>query len=291
VTTALLITLAASVSWSLFDGFRKALVTDIPSGRLVVLLSLGQVPVFAGWLLWAGGAGIAAPYWAPAAGSVVLNVVANYLFLESVRLSPLSLTVPLLALTPAFTALVAIPIVGEAPALGQWGGILLVVVGAFTLNARPSDLRRPRRLLSSLVRERGSVLMILVAALWSVTSSLDKVALRSATPPMHALLLALGVAAGMLIVLALKRDLGLLADVRRRPLALLGGVISVTLAMAFQLTAIQLALVSFVEAVKRATGITLSQVIGRVAFAEPLSRVKLLSAGVITLGVLALLLG
>ena len=291
MSLGLLVTLAASVSWAVFDGLRKALVRHVRSGALVVLLSLGQVPVFTAWLVWSEAYGLDAGYLTPALGSVLLNVVANYLFLESVRRSELSLTIPLLALTPAFTALVAIPIVGEAPALKQWAGIALVVSGAFTLNARPADLRRPWRLLRSLVREPGSLLMIVVALLWSLTSALDKVALRFAEVPLHGLVLAAGVAAGTAVVLAAKGSLADLAAARARPWLLLSAVIGVALAVALQLVAIQLLLVSAVEAVKRTVGITLSQVTGRVFFGEAFSAPKLVGAAVITAGVLTLLLG
>ena len=53
--------------------------------------------------------------------------------LRGMRLAPLSVAVPLLSLTPAFTALAAIPLLGERPSPSDFTGILLVVSGAIIL--------------------------------------------------------------------------------------------------------------------------------------------------------------
>jgi hypothetical protein len=92
----LLLVVACGLGWAGFDLTRKMLVREIPPVALVFLLTVGSVPLFGAWMVAQGAAGPAASYWAPALASVVLNCVANLLFLGSMRIAPLSMTIPLL---------------------------------------------------------------------------------------------------------------------------------------------------------------------------------------------------
>src|SRR4028118_1538540 len=100
----LLLVLAASVASSGFDLFRKMLVRDLAPVPMVFLLATAAVPLFGAAVAFGGPVDVQGAYWWPALGSVALNVVANLTFLEAVRISPLSVNVPPLSLTPAATA-------------------------------------------------------------------------------------------------------------------------------------------------------------------------------------------
>jgi drug/metabolite transporter (DMT)-like permease len=130
-----LLVVAASVASSGFDLFRKVLVRHLAPVPMVFLLATASVPLFGAAVLFGEPAPVRPAYWLPALGSVALNVVANLTFLEAVRISPLSVTVPLLSLTPVFTALLGFALLGERPAPLDLAGIALVVIGAFWLNA------------------------------------------------------------------------------------------------------------------------------------------------------------
>ena len=105
--------IAAALCWSALDVIRKAVAGKATPEALAVFLLLGQLPFFAAWALydqtWISDAG----YWTPALVSMSANAIANVLFMRSVQLSPLSRTVPFLSLTPVFSALVAVPLLGE----------------------------------------------------------------------------------------------------------------------------------------------------------------------------------
>ncbi|MBM4328604.1 MAG: DMT family transporter, partial [Deltaproteobacteria bacterium] len=102
-----------------------------------------------------------------------LEVYAYYLFLQAIRMAPLSLTIPLLAFTPVFTILTAALIVGEGISLLGGVGILMVTAGAYLLNGDLINLNfsAPIRAIFS---NLGSRKMLVVAFLWSITSSLGK---------------------------------------------------------------------------------------------------------------------
>lgn len=282
---ALLITVVCAMLWAVFDAQRKGLVQHINPIAVTAALAIGQMPLFAAWVAWDGQTAIEPGYWLPAGGVLVANIGASVLFFEAVRRSPLSATVPLLSFTPVFSALFAAVALNELLSSRQWWGIALVVVGAFALNARGADLRHPAALFRAMGRERGSPLMVTVAALWSGTTVLDKISMRYTSVANHAALQVLILAAVLVLWLASRRRTDELFAVgqckRLFALALVVGA----LALALQLTAVQIAPVGLVEAVKRAFGVMAAVVVGRVVFGEQVTAIKAAGALAIAAGV------
>lgn len=105
-----------------------------------------------------------------------LEIIAYLLYLKALKLSPLSLTLPFMALTPVFMILTSRLILGENIVPLGVAGILLVFVGAYVLNlrSRKDSLLGPVR---SLIKEKGSVYMIIVAFIYSITAVLGKLAI------------------------------------------------------------------------------------------------------------------
>jgi drug/metabolite transporter (DMT)-like permease len=113
--------------------------------------------------------------------SLPLEILSIVLYTKALKLSPLSLTLPFLSLTPLFLILVSYVILGEKVSL--WGGlgILLIASGSYTLNISKikEGLFEPLR---AITREKGSILMIGVALIYSITSSLGKMAIEHSSP-------------------------------------------------------------------------------------------------------------
>ncbi len=110
-----------------------------------------------------------------------VELVTIILYIKALKLSPLSLSVPFLALTPVFLVSVSYLVLGEKVSLLGSVGILLIATGGYTLNI---DMYRkgcfePLRVI---YREKGAILMIGVALLYSITSSLGKVAIMHSSP-------------------------------------------------------------------------------------------------------------
>jgi drug/metabolite transporter (DMT)-like permease len=221
-------------------------------------------------------------YLLPAAASVALNIAANLLFFSALRNSQLSVTIPLLSLTPVFTALLAIPLLGEVPTWRQWLGILLVVAGAFVLNL-------PQGGSFSRAAARGATLMVLVALFWSLTGPFDKMATAKASGPFHATVLCTGVAIGIAIVLAGQRRLRELGDVRSAGWIFILAVVISIAALGLQLLAMLQVPVGLVETLKRGIGNLSALILGRALFGEMVSLRKLLAVGLMIAGVALIL--
>jgi drug/metabolite transporter (DMT)-like permease len=110
-----------------------------------------------------------------------LEIVTIILYIKALRVSPLSLTLPFLALTPVFLIFISYLLVGEKVSFLGGAGIFLIAAGSYTLNI--SEIKKgilePFR---SIPKEKGSVFMIGVALIYCFTASLGKIAIEHSSP-------------------------------------------------------------------------------------------------------------
>lgn len=106
-----------------------------------------------------------------------LELVTIVLIVKALKASPLSLTLPFLALTPVFLIGISYFILGESVSLRGASGILMIAAGSYLLNFSEfkKGLLEPFR---AVIREKGSQYMIVVALLYSITSSYGKMAVE-----------------------------------------------------------------------------------------------------------------
>lgn len=290
--TGIALVVGATLCFASLNLLRKQLAGRLNAALLVAVLALGAVPLYGAWVLVQPPGEVNAAYLWPGLASVGCNLVANYSFLRSVRVAGLSAVIPLLSLTPVFTSLLAIPLLGELPEPREWLGISVVVCAALSLQLdRRSDVQaRPWRL------GAGAGWMILVALLWATALPLDKLATEASNAPFHGLILHLGVgvSAATIATRSFRNALG-----RRRLAAagasrwtwvlLLSAVAVGAAAQGFQLLSLQHVWVGFVETVKQGLGAALALVLGRLFYAEPLTLRKVATVALIGAGVTLML--
>jgi drug/metabolite transporter (DMT)-like permease len=269
---------------------RKLLAPHLSPLAVVFWVALGQAPVLVVWALSSGAPAVSWRYAAVAGGSVALNVVANVAFVRALAGSPLSLTVPLLSLIPAFTAAFALPLLGERLRLVQVGGILLVVGGALLLGGAMAGGLSVAGWWRALRREPGTPLMLTVAVCWSLALPLDKMGVTEVGAAWHGVALVAGVSAATLGLLLLRGRRHELALSRRVAPALMGAIVVAIVALILQLLAIQEVYVGIVESVKRVTGNVGALLAGAAVFAEPIGWRKTAALLAMAGGVLLILL-
>ncbi|MEZ4383536.1 MAG: EamA family transporter [Nannocystaceae bacterium] len=274
----------AALAWAGLDALRKHLSHHVAPRALAVALLVGQVPLFAA-LLAADGGWVRDPaYFLPGTLVALSNAAATLLFLRSVRLAPLNLTIPLLSLTPALSAAIALPLLGELPEPLALVGVAAVVGGALALGWRRGgpSLRDHRR---------GALLMTSVAVLWSCGVALDKLALASADVSFHALYIT-GVGALLLGALLLaRREAAQLRPLASHLPAYLSALALLGVALVAQLVAFTITEVAVVETLKRALGMVFAVVFGRVFFAENVTRRDLGVIALMIAGTALIILG
>lgn len=116
-----------------------------------------------------------------------LELIALILYFKALKLSPLGLTVPFLALTPLFLLVLPYLLLGERISLTGGIGILFIAAGSYVLNLRrhSNGILPPFR---AILKERGSLCMIGVAVLYSFTATLSKKAITVSSPLFFAIL-------------------------------------------------------------------------------------------------------
>ena len=106
-----------------------------------------------------------------------LEVIAYILYMKAIKISPLSLTVPFLSLTPV--CLIIIPYVMLGELVSFWGGfgILMIALGSYTLNLKEisKGFLEP---IKAIGKETGSVFMIIIAILYGFTNTFGKQAIN-----------------------------------------------------------------------------------------------------------------
>jgi len=233
-----------------------------------------------------GRPALGSSFWPALLVSGGLNVVTAVAYMRAIRLSDLSVTVPLVAFTPLFLLLTSPLLLGEVPGPLAAIGIVLIVSGSYLLHF--GDRRRgvlaPFR---ALLRESGPRWMLAVALLWSITANVDKIGVRNSSPLFWAISVNAFIACGLLPLgwYRLRRNPGQLEGNAATLLAvgLCGALTSLS-----QMNAISLAMVPYVIAIKR-TSILFSVLWGHWFFGEAGFRQRLAAAAVMLAGVILIL--
>ena len=188
-------------------------------------------------------------FWIATLIALPFEIVAMILYTKALKISPISLTMPFLALTPLFLILVSYFILGEKVSITGGAGILLIASGSYTLNIHKArhSLMEP---VKAVFREKGSVMMIAVALLYSLTSSLGKMAITNSSPfffgSFYFILMTI-----LFTPIALNKNKGRPGITRKDifPLAAIGFTYS--LMIVFHMLAMSLAKVAYMISVKR----------------------------------------
>ena len=177
------LSLICALSLACADAFTKKFFPQYSGWELVIIRFVVPALLLLPLMLLYPIPKVPPVFWAWMAALVPLEILAMLLYLLAIRDSPLHLTLPYLAFTPVFNVATGLVVLGETVSLRGLLGIVLVVCGAYLLNIR--QLKTSNNLFApfwAIARERGSRLMLSVAAIYSVTSVAGKGAMQYATP-------------------------------------------------------------------------------------------------------------
>jgi uncharacterized membrane protein len=183
----------------------------------------------------------------------IFNTIAFLLFFKAIKASDLSIVAPITTLSPIFLLITSPLLVGEFPNFIGILGIFIIVIGAYVLKFqnKSQGYLAPFK---SLFKETGSRLMFGVVLVWSITANVDKIGVQNSSPILWTITAHLSVAIFILPIVFWKSKINI-QNIKSnfRNLILIGFIN--TLAILCQMSALQLALVSFVIAVKRTSAL------------------------------------
>jgi drug/metabolite transporter (DMT)-like permease len=224
-------------------------------------------------------------FWSTILILLPLELTALVLYIRAIKVSPLSLTIPFLSLTPVFIMLTGWLMLGERVDMTGAAGIGLIVIGAYLLHSHILHEGWNAPFLA-IQREKGSRLMILVAFLYSITSNLGKVAILHSSPAAFSIIyiLILTIAFAPVVFWKSRPHLPQLRTHLFPFLAI--GFFEATMILFHTLAIIQTQ-VAYMIAVKR-TSLLFSVIYGHLFFREPHLGRRLL-AGMLMVGGVALI--
>lgn len=249
----LYLTLLSAFFLATADAVTKRYLSHYPASELVLVRFGACGALLLPLLFLQPWPALPAPFWGWVAALLPLEILAMWLYMKAIRKSPLSLTLPYLAFTPVFNTVTGYVLLGETVTLQGFSGIALVVCGAWLLNLDALRNDRGWNVLSpfrAITDEPGSRLMLIVAALYSLTSVMGKGALQYVPPgffgPFYFVLLGLATA-----IIFARRDVKPWQVLTRHPWAHLGVGLFMGLMVLTHFYAIQHVEVAYMIAVKR----------------------------------------
>lgn len=211
---------------------------------------------------------------------VPLEITALFLYVKAIKLSPMSLSIPFMALSPVFIIFIAFLLLGEVPGVAGVFGILLIVAGVYTLNAGAysAGILGPFK---AILKEKGSLIMIIVAVIYSITGTLGKVAIQHSSPVFFGSFYSIILALAMSVYLIARGRLGMVFS---RPASYLPiGLCTAAMALS-HFIAISGTQVAYMISVKR-TNLIFSVLFGWLFFKESNIRERLVGTIIMAAGV------
>jgi drug/metabolite transporter (DMT)-like permease len=120
-------------------------------------------------------------FWVASSIALPLEIAAIILYVKALKVSPMSFSIPFLTLTPVFLVVVSYLLLDEKISLIGGAGIFLIASGGYMLNIHKA-WGSPLEPVRAILRERGVMMMIAVAFIYSITSSLGKMAIEHSSP-------------------------------------------------------------------------------------------------------------
>ncbi|MDX2458406.1 MAG: DMT family transporter [Gammaproteobacteria bacterium] len=179
------LTLLSAFFLATADTLSKRYLSHYRPGELVLVRFGVAGALLLPLLLWQPWPSLSPAFWGWMAVALPLELLAMWLYMQAIRTSPLSLTLPYLAFTPAFNTVTGYVVLGETVTWAGLSGIMLVVLGAWLLNMEAAQNGTGLNFLApfrAITQEPGSRLMLIVAAIYSLTSVTSKGALLHANP-------------------------------------------------------------------------------------------------------------
>jgi drug/metabolite transporter (DMT)-like permease len=234
------------------------------------------------WVIYTGIPELNTQFWISLLIGGSINAVTTLLYIKAIKVSDLSLTVPLVALTPLFMLLTSPLIVGEYPKFFDYIGILLIVAGSYLLNLKEKS-QGYLAPFKALLNEPGPKFMLIVAFLWSITSNFDKIGVKNSSPIFWLFSLFGTMSILLLPILLHKTPNPGTKILKQLPMLATMGFFN-AIGVLCQMQALTLTLVVQVIAIKR-TSVLMGVLFGHFIFKEKDIQQRLLGAGIMILGV------
>ena len=278
-----LICIISAFFWAAFDLTRKLSLQKISSVSLLLIFTLGQTLIFGSWVFYEDPFLNVKNYVIPGLALIIISLFSALLFLKAIKQSDLSLTIPLLSLSPLFSSLFSLIFLNEKLSYFQYIGVFLIIFGTLILYSKRITLGEILKSFKVLINNRSARLMFVVSLIWSLTPVLDKLCLKNSSINIHGFIQSFGLV--ILLISLLKREKHEIIGLKKNWKLILITTFTGILATVLQFYAILFNYVPIMEAIKRSVGQLSSVVFGKIFFKEKITKPKILGVIVLSFGV------
>ena len=278
-----LICIISAFFWAAFDLTRKLSLQKISSVSLLLIFTLGQTLIFGSWVFYEDPFLNVKNYVIPGLALIIISLFSALLFLKAIKQSDLSLTIPLLSLSPLFSSLFSLIFLNEKLSYFQYIGVFLIIFGTLILYSKRITLGEILKSFKVLINNRSARLMFVVSLIWSLTPVLDKLCLKNSSINIHGFIQSFGLV--ILLTSLLKREKHEIIGLKKNWKLILITTFTGILATVLQFYAILFNYVPIMEAIKRSVGQLSSVVFGKIFFKEKITKPKILGVIVLSFGV------
>ena len=280
---SILICIISAFFWAAFDLTRKLSLQKISSVSLLLIFTLGQTLIFGSWVFYEDPFLNVKSYIIPGLALIIISLFSALLFLKAIKQSDLSLTIPLLSLSPLFSSLFSLIFLNEKLSYFQYIGVFLIIFGTLILYSKRITLGEILKSFKVLINNKSARLMFVVSLIWSLTPVLDKLCLKNSSINIHGFIQSFGLV--ILLTSLLKREKHEIIGLKKNWKLILITTFTGILATVLQFYAILFNYVPIMEAIKRSVGQLSSVVFGKIFFKEKITKPKILGVIVLSFGV------
>ena len=188
----------------------------------------------------------------------------------------------MISFTPLFLLGTSPLMIEEFPS--SWGliGVVLIVIGSYVLNIHEYDHGDYLAPLKSIFKNKGTILMLSVAFIWSFTSNFDKMGVINSSPLFWTVMIHVFLTTSLLPIMIYKSpNCWNIIKNKTKEIAPLG--IINALKLSFQMIALELVIVPYVVSIKRMS-ILFSVLIGYFFFKEKHIKKRIIGASIMLAG-------
>jgi drug/metabolite transporter (DMT)-like permease len=177
----LILSILTALAVATQDTWVKRFFSHLSAYDMVGYPAIYSLPLFVIAAILAPRPDLDAIFWWCFLASLPLNGISFVIYMQAIKISPLSLTLPYLAFTPVFMIASGSLILNEMP--NDWGllGIVTTCLGSYVLNLNPAQPRWTAPL-RAVFNETGSWMMLLVAFIFSIAAVVGKKGILHSTP-------------------------------------------------------------------------------------------------------------
>ena len=156
-------------------------LSDLDTYSKIALINIMALPFLALGFLFFGIPKVPVTFYFVIMINILLFFLAQIFMIKSLKISNLSISIPMLSFTPVFLLFTSYLLLKEFPNLFGLFGILLVVAGSYILNV-PRIKHSYLEPFKSIFRNKGIFYMIIVAFLYSLCANLGKIGVNLSNP-------------------------------------------------------------------------------------------------------------